>query len=48
MTETALPVLADASGNAALYAATGDLTGTISGVATDDHRDQEGQHDDAQ
>ena len=39
MTETALPVLSDATGNPAFYAATGEFTGTISGVATEEQRD---------
>jgi len=33
MTETVLPVLSDAYGNPALYAATGEFTGTVSGVS---------------
>jgi hypothetical protein len=39
MTETAVPVLSDAMGNAALYADTGEFTGTISGVAAEEQRD---------
>jgi hypothetical protein len=39
MTETVLPVLSDATGNAALYADTGEFTGTISGVASEEQRD---------
>jgi hypothetical protein len=42
MTETALPVLSDATGNPVFFAATGEFTGTISGVADEE------QHDDSQ
>jgi hypothetical protein len=48
MTETALPVLADASGNAVLYADTGEFTGTVFGVEREEQRDEEGQRDGAQ
>lgn len=41
---TALPVVADASENPVFLAATGELTGTISGVARDDNDDQDGRH----
>jgi hypothetical protein len=33
LTETVLPVLADASNNPVFFAATGEFTGTVSGVA---------------
>ena len=33
-TETAMPVLADASHNPVFFAATGEFTGTVSGVST--------------
>ena len=36
LTETALPVLADASNNPVLTTETGELTGTVSGLAIDD------------
>jgi len=36
LTETVLPVLADASNNPVFFAATGEFTGTISGVAMDE------------
>lgn len=39
LTETVVPVLADAAGNPAFFIATGEFTGTISGVA----REEEGQ-----
>jgi hypothetical protein len=39
MTETALPVLSDATGNPVFYAATGEFTGTISRVAIEEQRD---------
>jgi len=39
MTETVLTVLSDAGGNPVFFAATGEFTGTISGVATEDQRD---------
>jgi len=39
MTETALPVLSDFTGNPVFYAATGEFTGTISGVVTEERRD---------
>jgi hypothetical protein len=35
-TETALPLLADASNNPVFFSETGEFTGTISGVATED------------
>jgi hypothetical protein len=38
LTETVVPVLADAFGNPVYFAATGEITGTVSGVAKDaDH-----------
>jgi hypothetical protein len=42
MTETALPVLSDAFSNPVFYAATGEFTGTISGVS-EEQRQDEGQ-----
>ena len=39
MTETAVPVLADATGNPVFFAATGEFKGTISGVASEDQSD---------
>ena len=36
LTETVLPVLADASNNPVFFAATGEFTGTISGVAAEE------------
>jgi hypothetical protein len=41
LTETVVPVLADASHNPAFFAATGEFTGTISGVATGEERQDE-------
>jgi hypothetical protein len=38
LTETVLPVLADASSNPVFFAATGELTGTVSGVAAEEER----------
>ncbi len=40
-TETAVPVLADASNNPVLFTETGEFTGTISGVDTEDERQDE-------
>jgi hypothetical protein len=41
LTETVLPVLADASNNPVLFAATGEFTGTVSGVAAEEeHQDE--------
>jgi hypothetical protein len=40
LTETVLPVLADASHNPVFFASTGDITGTISRVAADDRQDE--------
>ena len=43
LTETVVPVLADANSNPVFFAATGEITGTVSGVAKDgDH--QEDRH----
>jgi len=39
MTETALPVLSDAFSNPVLYAATGEFTGTVSGVSEEQGQD---------
>lgn len=39
MTETAVPAVSDAMGNGALYGATGEFTGTISGTVTEEQRD---------
>lgn len=41
MTETVLPVLADATGNPVFFAATGEFTGTVSGVDIDDQDAQD-------
>jgi hypothetical protein len=38
LTETVVPVLFDAAGNPAFFAATGEFTGTVSGVAADEER----------
>ena len=38
LTETVLPVLADATNNPVFFAATGDITGTVSGVAAEEER----------
>ncbi len=38
LTETVLPVLADASSNPVFFASTGELTGMVSGVATEEKR----------
>ena len=38
-TETALPVLADAFNNPVLFSESGEITGTISGVAMDENQD---------
>ena len=40
LTETVVPVLADANSNPVFFAATGEITGTVSGVAKDgDHQE---------
>ena len=40
-TETSVPVLADASHNPVFFAATGEFTGTVSGVAREaDHQEE--------
>jgi hypothetical protein len=39
-TETSVPVLADASGTPVFFAATGELTGTVSGVSEEQVRDE--------
>jgi hypothetical protein len=36
LTETVLPVLADAAGKPAFFAATGEFTGTVSGMAAEE------------
>jgi hypothetical protein len=41
LTETVLPVLADASHNPVFFADTGKLTGTVSGVAAEEERQDE-------
>jgi hypothetical protein len=41
LTETVVPVLADASNNPVLFAATGEFTGTVSGVAMEEERQGE-------
>jgi hypothetical protein len=38
LSETVLPVLADASSNPVFFAATGEFTGTVSGVAAEEER----------
>ncbi len=43
LTETAAPVLADAAGNPAFFVATGEFTGTVSGLAREEDRDQDQQ-----
>jgi len=44
LTYTAVPVVADASNNPVFLAATGEITGTVSGVAKDDDDDRDGRH----
>jgi hypothetical protein len=41
LTETVLPVLADASHNPVFFASTGEFSGTVSGVAADEERQEE-------
>jgi len=41
LTETVVPVLFDAAGNPAFFAATGEFTGRVSGVAQEDERQDE-------
>jgi hypothetical protein len=41
LTETVVPVLADAFGNPVFFAATGEITGTVSGVAKDADHDKD-------
>jgi hypothetical protein len=41
LTETVLPVLANASNSPVLFAATGEFTGTVFGVATEEEREDE-------
>jgi hypothetical protein len=41
LTETVVPVLADAFGNPVFFAATGEITGTVSGVAKDGDHDKD-------
>ena len=43
LTETNVPVLADASNNPAFFASTGDLTGTVSGVSREEEHQEERQ-----
>ena len=43
LTETVVPVLADAAQNPVFFAATGEFTGTVSGVAGGEQREDEGQ-----
>jgi hypothetical protein len=43
LTETVLPVLADASNSPVFFAATGEFTGTVSGVAAEEGRQDERQ-----
>jgi hypothetical protein len=39
-TETVVPVLADASNNPVFFAATGEYTGTVSGVSEEQGQDE--------
>jgi hypothetical protein len=41
LTETVVPVLVDAFGNPVFFAATGEITGTVSGVAKDGDHDKD-------
>jgi hypothetical protein len=41
LTERVLPVLADASNKPVFFAATGEFTGTVSGVAAEEERQHE-------
>lgn len=41
LTETVVPVLADAFGNPVFFATTGEITGTVSGVASEGDRQEE-------
>ena len=41
LTETARPVLADASNNPVFFTETGQITGTVSGMASKESRDQD-------
>jgi hypothetical protein len=43
LTETVLPVLANASNSPVFFAATGEFTGTVSGMAIEEHRQDERQ-----
>jgi hypothetical protein len=43
LTETVVPVLADASGNPVFFASTGEFTGTVSGVAREEE-DKDERH----
>jgi hypothetical protein len=43
LTETNVPVLADASNNPVFFASTGDFTGTISGVSREEEHQEERQ-----
>ncbi len=43
LTETAIPVLVDANGKPAFFVATGEFTGTVSGLA----REEQGRQDDS-
>ncbi len=40
LTETVVPVLSDTFGNPVFFAATGEITGTVSGVAKDEDHDK--------
>jgi hypothetical protein len=44
LTYAPVPVLADAFNNPVFFAATGEITGTVSGVARDDDDDRNGRH----
>jgi hypothetical protein len=43
LTETVLPVLANASNSPVFFAATGEFTGTVSGMAIEEQRQDERQ-----
>jgi hypothetical protein len=43
LTETVVPVLADALNNPVFFAATGEFTGTVAGVAAEEEREDERQ-----
>jgi len=43
LTETTVPVLADALNNPVFFAVTGEITGTVSGVSREEDRQEEQQ-----